>query len=255
MLKRVIITSLVCILAGGLPGSYFYFVHRLVAERSSQEFCRDVTVVVLDSLDNSLISAGEVKEKLKKWDFSGRCDTINLHKLEMTVQSFGEVAHAEAFRKNSHSIVINLEQRRPTVRFIKGDVNHYADCSGYLFPVYHFTDVPVVTGDLPFDADPSFKGYLPDGQREWMDGILSLAEFLSRHEYWESVTQQIDIDGNGDIVLYLESGSESVIFGDASGIEEKFRKLEAYYRNILPSAGKGKYSSVNLKFENQIICK
>lgn len=255
MLKRTIITSVLCVFAGGLLGSYFFFVGRLASERSAQEFCHGIRVVVLDSLDNSLISASEVKERLESWNFSGRCDCIDLYELEMAVRSFGEVADAQVFRRDRNHIEIDLSQRKPTVRFIKDGTSHYADRNGYLFPVYHFTDVPVVTGFLPFDADPSYKGPLAGEERDWVNGILSLTEFLSSHKYWESVTQQIDIAGNGDILLYLKSGSEVIIFGDATGIEEKFRKLEAYYRNIVPSGEDRKYSSVNLKFDNQIICK
>lgn len=255
MLKRTIITSILCVFAGGLLGSYFFFVGRLAAERSAQEICRGVKVVVLDSLENSLISADEVKERLADWNFSGRCDNINLYEIETAIRSFGEVADAQVFRRDRNNIEIDLAQRKPAVRFIKGGTSHYADCNGYLFPVYHFTDVPVVTGFLPFDADPSYKGPLAGEERDWINGILSLTEFISGHKYWESVTQQIDIAGNGDILLYLKSGSEVIIFGDSAGIEEKFRKLEAYYRNIVPSGGGRKYSIVNLKFDNQIICK
>lgn len=255
MLKRTIITSILCVFAGGLLGSYFFFVGRLASERSAQELCHGIRVVVLDSLDNSLISAAEVEERLEGWNFSGRCDGIDLYKIEMAVRSFGEVADAEVFRRDRNHIEINLSQRTPTVRFIKGGTSHYADCNGYLFPVYHFTDVPVVTGFLPFDADPSYKGLLTGVERDWVNGILSLTGFLSSHEYWKSVTQQIDIAENGDILLYLKSGSEIIIFGGATDIEGKFRKLEAYYRNIVPSGEGRKYSSVNLKFDNQIICK
>lgn len=255
MLKRTIITTVLCVFATGLLGSYFYFVGRLASERSAQEVCRGVKVVVLDSLENSLISADEVKERLENWNFSGRCDGIDLYKIEMAVRSFGEVADAEVFRRDRNHIEIALSQRTPAVRFIKNGTSHYADCNGYLFPVYHFTDVPVVTGFLPFDADPSYKGLLTGEERDWMNGILSLTGFLSGNEYWKSVTQQIDIAENGDILLYLKSGSEIVIFGGAADIENKFRKLEAYYRNIVPSGAGRKYSIVNLKFDNQIICK
>ena len=255
MLKRTIITSILCVFAGGLLGSYFYFVGRLASEHASQEYCHGIRVVVLDSLDNSLISAAEVKERLGNWNFSGRCDCIDLYELEMTVRSFGEVADAEVFRRDRNHIEINLAQRKPTVRFIKNGTSLYSDCNGYLFPVYHFTDVPVVTGFLPFDADPSYKGTLAGEHRDWVNGIISLAEFLAGNEYWETMTQQIDIAENGDILLYMKSGNETIIFGEASGIEEKFRKLEAYYRNIAPSDKSRHYTKVNLKFDNQIICR
>ena len=83
---------------------------------------------MLDSLENSLISADEVKERLADWNFSGRCDNINLYEIETAVRSFGEVADAQVFRRDRNNIEIDLAQRKPAVRFIKGGTSHYADC-------------------------------------------------------------------------------------------------------------------------------
>lgn len=254
MLKRIIITVTACILSGSLFGSYFFFVGRLAREKSALERFSGLDIVVLDSLDNSLISSAEVKARLSHWTPGGRCDTLNLYNLEKEVMSFGEVSHAEAFRKDSRHIGIVLSQRRPAVRFIKEDGSYYSDGDGYLFPVYHFTDVPMVTGAIPFETDSSFNG-MPRIRQEWVDDIISLAEFISSNSYWKDMTEQIDIADNGDIVLYMKDTRQSVIFGDADKIAEKFDKLEAFYRNILPNCTEKHYSVVNLKYDNQIICK
>ena len=37
-------------------------------------------------------------------------------------------------------------------------------------------------------------------------------------------------------------------------MEIKFKKLELFYKNILPTKGWNYYESVNLKFKNQIVC-
>lgn len=254
MLKRIIITAIVCILSGSLFGSYFFFVGRLARERSAMELFSGIDVVVLDSLDNSLISSEEVKERLSQWNLRGSCDTINLYNLEEAVMAFGEVAHAEAFRKDSRHIGIVISQRHPAVRFFREEGSYYSDENGYIFPVYHFTDVPIVTGAIPFEIDSSRSDSVKVRQ-EWVDGIISLAEFISSHRYWKDMTEQIDIADNGDIVLYMKDTRQSVIFGDADKIEEKFGKLEAFYRNILPNCTEKHYSVVNLKYDNQIICK
>ncbi len=254
MLKRIIITVIACILSGGLFGAYFFYVHRLVSAHSAQEMFSGLDVVVVDSLENSLISSSEVKERLAQWNLSGRCDSINLHNLETAVMEFGEVAHAEAFRKDSRHISIVLSQRKPVVRFITDGGSYYSDENGFLFPVYRHTDVPIVTGAIPIAAD-SCRAVLNRAQLKWLEDIISLSGFISEHPYWAEATEQIDIADNGDIILYMRGLKQHVIFGPPDAIEVKFGKLEAFYRNILPNSAEKRYSTVNLKYDNQIICK
>lgn len=254
MFKRVIITTVVCLLSGSLFGAYFFFVHRLVRERSAQEMFRSLDILVVDSLENSLINSSEVKERLSQWRFEGRCDSINLNSLESAVMEFGEVADAEVYRTGNGHITIVLSQRKPVVRLFCRGGSYYSDDRGFLFPVCHYTDVPMVTGAIPIMAD-SCSTTLPPERREWLDGIISLSKYISGHNYWRDAIEQIDITPEGDVTLYVKGIRQSVIFGGTDGIEAKFKKLEAFCRNILPNAEGKHYSTVNLKYDNQIICK
>jgi cell division protein FtsQ len=44
------------------------------------------------------------------------------------------------------------------------------------------------------------------------------------------------------------------LLGDAHDLDEKFRKLFAFYRYGLNKIGWNKYSIINIKFKNQVIC-
>ena len=58
-------------------------------------------------------------------------------------------------------------------------------------------------------------------------------------------------------MLYTAEDGPAIIFGDSSDYAEKFRKLEIWWRNVQPEAqAENKYyKTINLKFNNQIICK
>ena len=47
---------------------------------------------------------------------------------------------------------------------------------------------------------------------------------------------------------------QKIYFGNTNDMEIKFKKLELFYKNILPTKGWNYYESVNLKFKNQIVC-
>ena len=215
--------------------------------------CRTIDVCILDSLDNSLISPSDVLLRIDKWVDRDHIDSIDLHSLELMVSSFGEVSHAEVFKADSVTLKIELSQRTPAVRFHSGNASYYADSDGYLFPVYKTTDVPLITGAIPTPPIDSFKGYLTENEHEWVKGAVTLASFVASDPYWKRQIQQIDSRPGGDFVLYTSAGNETIIFGPATSIEEKFNKLKTYYCNIVPA--KGAYKTVNLKYNNQIICK
>ena len=50
-------------------------------------------------------------------------------------------------------------------------------------------------------------------------------------------------------------GNMEIIIGQMNNLEDKFSRLLAFYKNIAPSQGWNKYSTVNLKYKNQIVCK
>ena len=250
MFKQVALTTLICLVSAGLFGGYFYHVGKEVGARVYP--CRNVEVIVVDSLENSLISEADVLERLDRWLDTSCIDSIDLHTMEMMVSSFGEVSHAEVFKKDSTSLRIELSQRKPAVRFLSEGSSYYADSDGYLFPVYKATDVPLITGSVPTPPADSFKGYLTEKEQDWVRAAVNFALFVDSDSYWRRQIQQIDSTPGGDLVLYTNAGDEKIIFGPPTDIAEKFGKLKAYYKSIVPS--KGAYKTVNLKYKNQIIC-
>ena len=53
-------------------------------------------------------------------------------------------------------------------------------------------------------------------------------------------------------------GLEKLVFGKAETdkeVEEKFSKLKIFYDEAMPSVGWQTYTEINLKYEEQIVCK
>ena len=101
---------------------------------------------------------------------------------------------------------------------------------------------------------PGYRGVPEETDRKWVGQIISLALWLDRHPVWNSLIQQIYVEENGDIVFYTSVGDQKIIFGAIENIDYKFAKLKAYYKQIVPAYGWERYSVVNLKFSDQIVC-
>lgn len=254
-IKRILITSLVCFLAVSLFAGYFYHVGTFAAAKGREVACSKVNVHILDSLESSAIERGDVRKMLDTALVGKKIDSIDLSLIERRILSHGEIRTSKVYISPGGALNVAVTQRKPVARFENPTERYYSDEYGYLFPVSKHIEVPVVTGSIPLSRGSDFKGYTSSEEALWINGIISFIQETGKDPYWKKHIQQIDIGSNGDILLYLDCGAEKIIFGDCRNIGSKLKKLRAYYENIAPRHEANTFSTVNLKYKNQIICK
>lgn len=255
MIKRILLTSLIILIPAGILGCWFHFVGAHARQAQQLAYCRQVEVILLDSLESGIVDRQEVKDYLTRRAVGRQTLSIDLDSIEIELSGRGEVMSAEVYTADPYTIAARLTQRKPVIRLERGADRWYADPEGYLFPVTNAVDVPIVTGHLPLQVDAAWRGIVPEENRAWLHGLVELARYIDSRELLRGEIAQIDIAESGDIVLYTRSAGPAIIFGDSGGCDDKFRKLEAWWRNIAPSLDGKTYRTINLKYNNQIICK
>ena len=235
MLKKVV-TYILLGIAVLIFCGYFAAASILARKGAREVLCTDVSVRILDSAVNRFVSPDDIKDILTSSATSplGRSrNEINLHDIETLLNSRSAISKSDASLANDGILDISITQRRPVIRIQTGSGAFYIDDTGYIFPwVSTFTSyVPIVSGHIPVRLEEGYRGVPEETDRKWVGQIISLAQWLDRHPMWESLIQQIYVD-----------------------IDYKFAKLNAYYKQIVPAYGWEKYSTVNLKFSDQIVC-
>jgi len=126
----------------------------------------------------------------------------------------------------------------------------------YLFPlVRNYSPwLPVVSGNIPVTLPAGFRGNLKENNA-WLVQMRDLAIFLESEEFWNNMTEQLYVDGKGVISLVPRVGDHRIVLGSPVNIEEKFRKLECFYREVIPLSGWNAFRSIDLQYEKQIVCK
>jgi cell division protein FtsQ len=84
--------------------------------------------------------------------------------------------------------------------------------------------------------------------------LMDVLEFIYKDEFWKAQITEIEIQRNGDLILYTQVSRQYVEFGKPEIVENKFARLKIFYKDILPRKGWNVYERVNLKFKDQIIC-
>ncbi len=223
--------------------------------------CRGLNVIIKDSTVNSFVSKADVKKYLDKeyGNYIGmKLDSIDLARVEDIIDGRSAVNKSQAYTTRDGMLNISITQRTPVVRFQKADGGFYADAEGFLFPLQssYSSRVQVVDGDIPLKANSGYKGEIEDEkEKEWLHKVLNVINFMESSKTWKDKIVQITVSDGGELTLVPRKGNEKFHFGQPDRIEEKFSKIEMYYSHILPEKGSDAYTSVNVEYENQIVCR
>lgn len=67
--------------------------------------------------------------------------------------------------------------------------------------------------------------------------------------------EQVHVSQNGDIILIPKIGGQQILFGSYKKAEEKLERLKIFYDQALPHEGWDKYRLIDIRFNNQIVCR
>lgn len=211
--------------------------------------CKGLKVTIADSTTNCFINKTDVGKFLRQeygTYMNIALDSINLDKIEKMLESKSAINKTEAYVTKDGILNISVTQRRPAVRFQSGSWGYYADAEGRSFPLQssYASHVPVVDGHIPAMSDTLR-----------IVKTTALVNFLEKSSTWKNKFVQIRIDEKGDIILVPREGKERFLIGQPCRLEEKSKKMEMYYTHILPAKGSGRYRTVDLRYEGQIVCR
>lgn len=87
-----------------------------------------------------------------------------------------------------------------------------------------------------------------------MTDLYKFALFLQENEFWNDQIEQIYVYPDNDIELIPRVGNHRIMLGTLDEFEEKLANLKLFYEQAIPKVGWEKYSMINLKYKNQIVC-
>tara|TARA_Y100001954_G_C15750947_1_gene573638 strand:- start:704 stop:1444 length:741 start_codon:yes stop_codon:yes gene_type:complete len=203
------------------------------------------------SSENRFLNSEEIFDLTN--DIINDSSIIDLNYLEEKIKSNKFIKDIEIYNNLNNVVNININQFKPYARLINniGD-DYYIDKSGEIFPVSNKYSERVL---LIF-----FKNYKNIDKEKninfFQNGneIFKLINYINRNDFYKKQISQINVLKDGEIIMIPQITKQKIYFGNTDNMEIKFKKLELFYKNILPTKGWNYYESVNLKFKNQIVC-
>lgn len=236
IISIIIATLLACYVA---VSAYF------LKDVKEEGVCRDLEIIVRDSLDKHFVTNADLIYLLKKaklYPVQVPMNKINTEKIEQALLSNDMISHVEVYKTPSRLIKLEVEQKMPILRVISPAGNYYIDNRGSMMPLsrHYVAHVLVASGSI---------------EKEFAKNELyKFALYLQENEFWNSQIEQIYVNADKQVELIPRVGNHRIILGSFDDYPGKLDKLKLFYEQAIPKVGWDKYSTINLKYKNQIVC-
>lgn len=224
---------------------YIVFVTFFFRDRRQDYVCHDLEIVVKDSLDKHFVTEEDVVYQLRKAGLNPidrPMNDVNTDRIESELLKNEMIAGVEAYKTPSGIIKLEVYQKMPILRVICLGGNYYVDNEGSTMPISrrYVAEVPVASGSVEKELA--------------VTDLYKFALFLQKNEFWNNQIEQIYVHSDNEIELIPRVGKLRIVLGTFQNFEEKLNNLQLFYEQAVPKVGWEKYSIINLKYKNQIVC-
>lgn len=239
---------LIYILSWGGLLVYMVITMGYISKEMNQRNCAGYIIDIRNSGSENFIENEDILKMLTA--IQGKVVDVNIdeiptEKIELQLKKNPWLQNAECFKTVDNHVKVNVWQRSPVLRFMSGNENYYMDDEGFKMPpaVFNVAYVPVVSGVSP---DSLLQNQL-----------LKLIDYIRDDKFLTAQIQQLYINNDREFLLIPRAGNQEILFGEAKTedqIEKKFNKLLKLYQEEFAEHGWNRYRSIDLRFDNQIIC-
>lgn len=160
--------------------------------------------------------------------------------IENQINNHPQIKDAQVYIQHNGDIDINLSERIPLVRVFDKNTSYYldVDCKPMQLSSQYTSSNLIVNGDIVFFNE---------------NEICNLYHNIKSNPLLESLVAQIYLQKQ-NIILITRFKDLEINIGNLDNLELKLDNLLAFYEKIIKFKGWNYYTSVNLKYDNQIIC-
>jgi len=167
-------------------------------------------------------------------------DNLDLKEMEFLLESNDMIKSAQVYLTVNGEVRAKIEQKRPIARVYSKAI-FYIDEDGLWMPLssQHSARVPLITGVVG-------KGDLKD--------VYKMALKIYKDSFLRTYVTEIHQNENKEVSLRMRLLNFEILLGDLENLDQKMRNLKAFYQKAKKDKVLDEYKSVNLQFDNQVVC-
>ena len=166
---------------------------------------------------------------------------VDLHNLEANVLSHPMVEAAAIYVTIDGTLKTKVKQRTPIARVIGKNQSYYIDKQAEIMPLseHHSARVMLVTGNVTENDTPQ---------------VFELATAILNDAFLKKQIIGIHKGTDDEFLLETRVGEQKIELGSLDKLKEKFKNLNSFYKKTMADNSLEKYATINLKFNNQVVC-
>ena len=246
---------------------YLVIISGFISGSEDDLLCNEIKINILDSTNTKFIKQEDIVALLSENNqkiLGHPVNHINLKELENLLINHHAIKNSELYVTEKGKLNIEITQHKPVVRIIdRMNKGYYiADDGSIMSLTENFSPfVIVASGHITEPASHRHISNVMDIDTSGLNrkekvlyNIFRQVKYINKDEFWSSQFVQIYVNEKYEFELIPRVGPHIIEFGDMSYYREKFEKLKTLYMEGLNKTGWNKYTVLNLKFENQIVC-
>ncbi len=227
-----------------------------IGKQHNQRQIEDIAVEVLNEDDNFFLDDVDVLNIMtldgSEFVLGQMLEEIDIKKLENRLNRNPYLSRSEVYADLKGKINVKVWMKKPIARIIPNTGAQLYICEGRtLMPLSdrYSSRVMLIRGDGVKFIQNEDSLTTPFGMQ-----FLSLIESIDSDPFLQAQIAEIEVQKNKELLLYPQVTKQKIAFGDLSDVDIKIKKLNIFYKDILPTKGWNNYEMVSLKFKNQIVC-
>jgi cell division protein FtsQ len=227
-----------------------------------------VSIDILNPSENEFINEADVKTFFEERNdklIDNEVKNIDITSLEKALNSNPAVENADISYDINGDMKISVKQRRPMVRvFNFNGESYYIDSLSKLMPLsFKSTGRVLVANGYIFEPYARRYNYSVDqiAKNEnfkavsVLDDVYEISKAIYSDSLLTNLIHQIYVTPDRNFILTPIVGQQSILLGPNEDLSIKLNKLKLFYTEGLNKTDSwNKYSTINLKFKNLVVC-
>ncbi len=218
------------------------------------KLCKGIEITIQGEKNNFFVDKNDVYTIIKNNGgdtvLKNTISSINLKKIEKEIENNDWIKNVELFFDNNNMLTVLVEERIPVARIFTTLGNtFYIDSICKVLPISNkfsarlpiFTNVPITENKLSSTDSAFLKDIKTVGIKIIADSFLM------------AMIEQIDVSANQTFELTPKIGTQTILFGKATDVDNKLLKIKLFYKNVIIKAGWNRYKTINLQYKNQVV--
>jgi cell division protein FtsQ len=221
--------------------------------KEQKNVCKDLAVTIKGEGENFYVDKHDIIGSIR-YEAGGSLvnrpvEEIDLAKMEKQLEKSSWIRDAELYFDSRNVLHVIVFEREPIARvFTTEGRSFYIDSSGVRLPLLDKVSVrvPVVTNFTNAKKLTAADSLV-------LTDLKQIVHFISGDEFWNAQVAQIDIAGPRSYEVIPIVGNHVIRIGNAENLEQKFKRLLVYYRQVASKVGIDKYAVLDARFDGQVV--